>query len=142
MQLGIHLIERGALAALATKGVEVPEPWIGVIDLARTIEGLLPEPVSRRPLGVVGLDRLLEAAGDEAPAVMSLLRRSFHDGRSYFEWSRIPLVVLVAGRLGPHHDGGPELTLGAKRWPLAPIVGKRLEPVAGDDRWWWAPQIV
>ena len=137
VQQGIHLIERRALG-----GLKVPEPFLGVLDVVRTIEGRLPEPASDQPLGVIGLDRLLEVTGDEAPAVMSHLRRSFHEGRSYFEWSRIPLVLLVEGELGPHHLGGPELHRGSAHWPLAPLVGKRLEPVDGNERWWWSPQIV
>ncbi len=141
MQLGIHLIERTALEDLRAKEVEVPQPWVGMLDLARIIEGLLPEPEADRPLVAVGLEAVLEAVGDEAPATLSRLRRSLHEGRAYFEWSRIPLVMVVSGRLEAHPDGGPGLTRDGKSWPLAPLVGKRLEPVGGDARWWWSPQL-
>jgi hypothetical protein len=50
LQLGINLSERRQLAGLARERVEVPEPWMSVLDA----EGRLPEPPERRPLGFMG----------------------------------------------------------------------------------------
>lgn len=143
MQPGIHVVERAVLPGLEARGLEAPQPWVGVLDLIRAIEGLRPEPAAGRPLVVVGLDALVEAAGDEAAAVLSQVRRGLHEGRAYFEWAKIPLVLVVEGALEPlaAQGSGLELVRGRRRWPLAPLLGVRVEQVGDHAGWWWSPQI-
>lgn len=141
MKTGIHIIQRRMLPRLEPRGVEVPAPHLGVLDLARAIEGLLPEPPPQRPLGIIGLDALMRIESEEAGAILRRLRRSLHDGKGYFEWKQIPLVFLTRGELtGEHEDAGPALALGDRAAPLAPLFGSRLRPVPDTHGWWWAAQ--
>jgi hypothetical protein len=148
MQIGIHLVHRPALDELRARGVNVPEPWIGVLDLMRLIEGLGPEPESDRPLGVVGVDALLTASGPDSEAVMRLVRRGLHEARRYFEWRRIALCLLVQSRLHAAADGSPELDTPEGVRSLTPLVGQGMRPMANtmtssarEADWWWAPQL-
>ncbi len=160
MQLGIHVVRRAALPELAGRGVIVPEPWLGILDLARTIEGLGPEPASDQALGVVGLDALLAAVGrgdgaeDQIAAVLQALRGHLREARRYFEWRHIPLCFLVDGRLLATvvDDRGPELEVGDRRHSLTALFGQGLRPMletqsdkqsgkqSGKIDWWWTPQ--
>ncbi len=143
MQLGIHVVERARLSTLAASGVEVPEPWMGVLDALRMMEELLPEPPADQPLGLVGLDALLCAAGSESTPLQRTIRAGFAEARHYFSWKRIPVVLLLNGRVDDLRDGsGLALLFAERRWPLAPLLGTRLAPArAGVKGWWWAPQI-
>jgi hypothetical protein len=143
MRLGIHVVERARLSTLSAAGVHVPEPWMGVLDALRMVEGHLPEPSDGQALGLVGLDALLEAAGADSGPVQRTLRTGFAGARSYFTWKRIPLVLLLDGRVDDARDGsGLVLVHGEHRRPLAPLLGTRLTPARDHVRgWWWAPQI-
>jgi hypothetical protein len=142
-QSGIHVLERRRLGGLSREGVDVPEPWMGVLDVLRMVEGHRPEPPERQPLGVHGLDALVAAVPDEALGVLQALRSGFVEARRYFTWKEIPVVLLVDGAVDDPSDGtGLYLAAGERRIPLAPFLGTRFQParpkVAG---WWWAPQI-
>ncbi len=143
MRLGIHVVERARLSALAAAGVNVPEPWMGILDALRMVDGHLPEPPEGQALGLVGLGALLDAAGTGSGAVQRSLRTGFAGARSYFTWKRIPLVLLVDGNVDDARDGaGLALIHGGHCWPLAPLLGTRLTPARDNVQgWWWAPQI-
>jgi hypothetical protein len=143
MQVGVHLVERTRLPTLAAHGVDVPEPWMGVLDALRMVAGHLPEPPEARPLGLVGLDALLSAAPGDAGTVLRAVRSGLVEARRYFTWKQIPLVLLVEGKIDDPADGtGLGLTLGPRRWALAPLLGVRLAPARPDaNGWWWTPQI-
>ncbi len=143
MKLGVHLAERARLGHLGPSGLVVPEPWMGILDCLRMVEGHLPEPEPGRPLGLVGLDALLMAVGDESTPLLKALRTGLVQARRYFDWKKIPVALLVDGTVDDPADGtGLVLTRGERRWPLAPLLGTRLEPaLSKTNGWWWAPQI-
>ena len=143
MPMGIHVIERRRLGPLARDGIEVPEPWMGVLDVLRMAEGHVPEPPEGRPLGVHGLDALLAASPGDAYGVLQALRLGFVDARRYFAWKQIPVVLIFDNAVEDPRDGtGLHLARGDRRLALAPFLGTRLEPArAGATRWWHAPQI-
>ena len=142
MKTGVHVVERGRLTALAEHGIEVPRPWWGVLDVLRMLEGHRPEPPPGRPLVVTGVDALLRAAGEAGP-VLRALRTGLAEGRRYFAWKEIPLVVLLDGEVEDPRDGtGLALRADGRRWPLAPLLGTPQQPARpGTDGWWWAPQL-
>ncbi|MDY0003442.1 MAG: hypothetical protein RBU30_19240 [Polyangia bacterium] len=143
MKRGVHLVERFRLPALRLRGLEVPDPWLGILDLLRAIEGHLPEPVEKRAIGILGLDGLLAAGRRQEETLMPSLRTLLYSGRHYFEWKEIPLVFLVDARIGGEHDaGGAFLELGDAPIALAPIFGRGLQPMQSDlAGWWWAAQL-
>ena len=143
MQMGVHIIERKQLDKLGKLGARVPAPWMGVLDLGRTVEGHLENPTPGQPLGVVGLETLLEAADEEAGAAMHLVRKNMHAAKHYFEWKKIPLVFLIEGKLsGRHDEDGPTLEFRDKEWSLRQLLGRGLKPKFDDHNgWWWSPQI-
>ena len=143
LQTGLHLVLRAALPTLAERGLRVPEPWIGVVDLARMVEGRLSEPPSGQPLGIVGLDALVQASGDGLHGTLAVIRRGVHDGKRYFDWKQIPLVFLVEGTLEVDPEaGGPVLRHGRERFPLYALFGRSIAPLSADDAtWWWTPQL-
>jgi len=136
------MIRRSALERLRGKGVELPGPWVGLLDLGRMVEGLMEEPQPKQPLSVVGLDELLRVDAERVDGLMRRVRQSIHDGKGYFAWKEIPLVLLVHGRLEglPGDEEGLKLHVGGEQVPLTPLVGRGLKPVGDDDAWWWAPQ--
>jgi hypothetical protein len=142
MKLGVHLIERGKLPLLSAVGVDVPPPWMGILDVLRMVEGHLPEPPEKQPLGIVGVEAIVRTAPD-ATKVLQALRAGLLEARRYFGWKEIPLVFLPDARVDDASDGnGLVLELGARRCSLAPLLGTRLTPVREkSDGWWWAPQI-
>jgi hypothetical protein len=141
VKTGIHIIQRSLLPRLEPKGVHVPTPYVGVLDLARTINGLLPEPTAYAPVGIVGVDALMRMEDGEVDAIGRRLRRVLHEGMSYFEWKQIPLVFLTRGALsGQDSDRGPELDVGGRRVSLSPLFGSRLQYIPDSQGWWWAPQ--
>ena len=140
MRNGVHLIELATLPALHSAGVHVPTPYIGVLDLCRLVEGWLPEPEPAVPLGIVGIDELVQASGDGAGDALRRVRKSVHSGKGYFSWKEIPLVFLVAGRLTGSPGEGVVLESSGRSVGLAPLVGKSLAPVEGQSNWWWATQ--
>lgn len=143
MKQGYHIVESSRIASLASAGLTVPEPWFGLLDLLRMVEGHLPEPESARPLGVIGLDGLLQAVSGDVTNVLQALRVGLVESRRYFAWKQIPVVLLVRGALEDRHDGsGLRLSHGAGGWPLAPMLGTHFEPIRPDlTGWYWAPQI-
>lgn len=143
MDLGIHVVERARVAPLASAGLAVPTPWMGILDALRMIEGHLPEPPEGQALGVVGLEALVRAGAGPATALLQAVREGLAEARRYFSWKRIPLVLVVDGDIEDPRDGsGLWLSDNGGRWALAPALGTRLEPVAGVARgWWWSPQI-
>lgn len=142
LELGLHLV-RGE--ALGEAGLRVPEPWIGVLDLCRMVEGHLPEPPERTPLGVCGLSELCRAAGPEAlHGALAVVRGAVHDGRSYFDWKKIPLVFVLRGASLEHDPeaGGVVLGVAGGRFSLVPLFGRGLSPARpGQSDWWWSPQL-
>jgi hypothetical protein len=143
MQLGIHVVERSRLPVLAAAGVDVPEPWTGVLDVLRAVSGHLPEPTEGRALGLVGLDALLAAVPGDGATVLRAVRGGLVEARRYFSWKQIPVVLLVEGKIDDPADGtGLGLTHGGRRWSLAPLLGVRLTPARPDAAgWWWTSQI-
>lgn len=137
MQQGIHIVERPALAGVLDASAPTR---VGALDLVRLVEGHLPEPAAGEPLVVEGLAALLDAADDEAEDVLRVLRRCVHDARRFFEYSRVPLVVVADGALS---DEGEGLSMegGRGRWSLAPLVGHGPRRQSGHDGWWWSPQL-
>lgn len=65
------------------------------------------------------------------------------ESRRYFASQRIPVVVLVEGRIEDRADGtGLHLSHGDRTWSLAPMLGTRFSPARpGTAGWWWAPQV-
>lgn len=143
IQQGIHVIERRRSNALAREGIDVPEPWMGILDVLRMVEGHLPEPAEKRPLGVYGLDALVAASPGDALGVLKALRLGFVEARRYFAWKEIPVALVVEGTIEDPRDGsGLHLLVEGRRVPLAPFVGTRLQPARPNvSGWWWAPQI-
>jgi hypothetical protein len=143
MKQGLHVIELGRLPRLAAAGADVPAPWMGVLDVLRMVEGHLPEPVERRPLGIVGVEALLRAAPEDATSVLQGVRAGLLEARRYFTWKEIPIVVLIDATVDDPSDGsGLYVVSGERRWPLGPLLGTRLAPVTSkNDGWWWAPQV-
>ena len=143
MQLGVHVVQRERLSALAAAGVEVPEPWMGLLDALRMVEGHLGEPPEGQPLGLVGLEALLGAVPGEGTALLQALRTGLVEARRYFAWKRIPLVFLVPGTVDDPQDGtGLTLEHQGRRWPLAPLLGTHLVAARlATPGWWWAPQL-
>lgn len=143
MQLGVHVVERPRLPALAAVGVDLPEPWTGVLDALRTVAGQLPEPPEGRPLSLVGLDALLSAVPGDGATVLRAVRGGLVEARRYFAWKQIPVVLLVEGRVDDPADGtGLGLSHGGRRWSLSPLLGVRLTPARLDAAgWWWTHQI-
>jgi hypothetical protein len=143
LQSGLHVIERRRLNTIARDGVDLPEPWMGVLDVLRMIDGHLAEPPEHRPLGVHGLDALVAAAPGDAHGVLSALRLGFVEGRRYFAWKEIPVVLLVDGGIDDPRDGtGLHLTVEGRRVSLAPFLGTRFQPPRPSaNGWWWSPQI-
>lgn len=143
MKQGLHVIELSRLPNLASAGANVPEPWMGVLDVLRMVEGHLPEPDERRPLGIVGVDAILRAAPDDATSVLQGIRAGLLEARRYFAWREIPIVVLIDSQIDDPADGsGLHVVSGQRRWPLGPLLGTRLTAVATkSDGWWWAPQL-
>lgn len=143
MQQGYHVVESHRIASLAAAGLTVPQPWVGILDLLRMVEGHLPEPAPARPLGVVGLDALLRAVVGDVTNVLQALRAGLVESQRYFVWKQIPVVVLVRGTLEDRHEGsGLRLNHSAGTWPLAPMLGTHFAPVRPDvEGWYWAPQI-
>jgi hypothetical protein len=143
MQPGLHVVERARLAPLAALGVDVPEPFMGILDVLRMSEGHLPEPPAGRPLGVVGLDAMLAATPGDPTRLLQAMRAGLVEARRYFAWKAIPVVMLVDGEVdNPADDTGLHLRLGARRCALAPLLGTRLSTARADARgWWWASQI-
>lgn len=144
MQLGIHLLQQEALPELTERHVVVPEPWIGVVELLRMIEGLEDEPPHKRPLGVVGLEALLIACRNEEKDVLRLIRRGIHGAKRYFDWREIPICFVLRGRLKAEAGQAiPDLSHAGHTWSLAPLVGHGLKPVDSElaGAWWWGPQL-
>ena len=144
MKRGVHVIERARLPEFKPRGLDVPEPWLGIIDLLRTIEGHLAEPVEKRPLGILGFDALLAAGRQQEETLTPSLRTLLYAGKHYFEWKEIPLVFLVDAKIGGEHDAdGAYLELGgAPPLALAPLFGRGLQPMHEDmTGWWWAAQL-
>lgn len=143
MKQGLHVIELARLPHLAASGANVPEPWMGMLDVLRMVEGHLPEPAEKQPLGIVGVEALLRAAPDDATPVLQGIRAGLIEARRYFAWKEIPLVILIDARIDDPADGsGLYVVSGERRWPLGPLLGTRLSTVANNrDGWWWAPQL-
>ncbi|KIG19091.1 hypothetical protein DB30_05995 [Enhygromyxa salina] len=143
MKQGIHIIERRRLAALAREGVDVPRPWLGILDALRMVQGHLPEPLETSPLGLTGLDGLLAAANEDPTNLLRAIRGGLVAARRYFAWKNIPLVLLLEGDVDdPRDDSGLHLEYVGQRWALAALLGTHLEPAKpGVEGWWWAPQI-
>lgn len=143
MKVGIHVAERARLSHLGPKGLVVPEPWMGILDCLRMIDGHLPEPRANQPLGIVGLDALLCGMTGDSTSLLQTLRKGLVHARRYFNWKEIPVVLLVDGRIADAEDDtGLALERGARRWALAPMLGTHMHPVlANTHGWWWAPQI-
>lgn len=136
-------MERLALPELVSRGASIPTQRVGLLDLCRMIEGHLPEPSPRQPLGVVGLDALLMADEAQARALLQPVRRVLLEGKRYFHWKQIPLVFLVEGTL----DGAPgldglSLTVAGHKHDLTFFLGNHLKPTLPDSKaWWWSPQV-
>ena len=143
MQPGIHVVERARVPALAASGLSVPDPWMGVLDALRMVEGHLPEPPAAQPLGLVGLDALLAAVPGPGTTVLQAVRAGLVEARRYFAWKQIPVVLLLDGRLDDPGDGdGLRFWQGERCWALAPLLGTRFVPAKpGTNGWWSAPQI-
>jgi hypothetical protein len=143
VKTGVHVVERPRLDALRRKGLRLPSEATGVIDLLRLVRGDGEPPAAEVPIVVQGLDALLRcSAAEERDAMSAHLRRLLHEGKGYFEWKRIPLVFAVDATLtGVLDADGPVLLRHNEALPLAPLLGARLEPVAGEEGWWWGPQL-
>lgn len=138
MENGVYIVERSQHDMLREQGVEIPRPWVGVIDLQRIMEGKLSEPPRRQPLGVLGLESLLQATGDDARAVMMRLCRKLYAAQEYFAWSDVPVVFLVDGNLTqPAHTEAVTLTVGEQSWDLTPLTKHRLVPMKNGIRGWY-----
>jgi hypothetical protein len=140
---GVHVIERARLRELEPLSESEAMPFVGVLDLARMVEGLVAEPEPGRPLGVVGLELALEAAGSGSQELAAALRGIIMAGKSYFEWKRIALVFAIDAPLeGALETSGPVVALPRGRMPLWPFFGKTLAPrIEGESHWWWSPQL-
>jgi hypothetical protein len=142
MQPGVHVVEAARLPSLASQGVEAPEPWQGVLDVLRMVEGHLPEPPPDQPLVVLGLDALLDAVPDSSTPMLQAIRTGLVEAGRYFAWKRIPLVFALRGRLDDPGDGGLVLWHGTRSWRLAPLFGTRMQIARpGVEGWWWAHQL-
>ena len=143
MRQGIHVIQRDALGALEAHGVELPRPWVGLLDGLRVLEGHLPEPPEGAPFVLDGLTTLLRAGPEDSTALLQMVRQSLVGGRQYFSWKRIPVVLIAAGTLLDREDDrGLELEAGGRRWGLSPLLGTRMKAAhPKSSGWWWSPQI-
>jgi|GEM_PF-4720254 len=142
MQPGMHLIERRNLAGLERHGVSLPRPWTGLLDALRAVEGLEPEPHPDQPFVLVGLTDLLRQAPGASDTLLRVVRGTLGEGRAYFSWKKLPVVLVVDGRVNdPGDDSGLWLELDDARWSLAPLLGTRLRAAQpGATGWWWSPQ--
>lgn len=140
LQPGLHVIQHDRLAQA---GLELPQPWMGLLDALRMLEGHLPAPPPGQPLGVVGLDALLRDAPAETGTLLRVLRDALVEGRSYFTWKQIPVVLVVQGVLEDAQDGsGLHLKMDGRSWALAPLLGTRMQAAQpGRHGWFWSPQI-
>lgn len=131
------------MSSLAAAGVDVPEPWMGILDVLRMVEGHLPEPTEGRPLGVVGLEALLRAVPGDGTTVLQAVRRGMSEARRYFTWKEIPVVLILEGHIeNPPEGSGLQLTRSERHWSLAPLLGTGFSSARPDTSgWWWAPQI-
>ena len=143
MREGLHVVQRDMIGALEPLGLELPRPWTGLIDGLRTLEGHLVEPPESRPLVLTGLTTLLRAGPRDATSLLQMVRQGLVDGRQYFSWKRIPVVLVIDGVLIDQEDErGLELEFGQRSWALAPLLGtriKRAHPTATG--WVWSAQI-
>lgn len=143
MKPGLHIVDTRFMASHDEHGLELPEPWLGVLDLLRMIEGHAPEPVPHRVLVVVGLEALVRAVGAQPVRPLQVVREGLVSARGYFMSKSIPLVFLSEAKLTDPRDGtGVRMVTDGREIALAPCFGTRLEPlnpeVAG---WWWSAQI-
>lgn len=139
-QLGLHVVQRSALGKLAKRGLELGEP-MGVIELLRALEGLASPPAPGVPLTVVGLDVLVTAVGDEANALLRMVRTRLREARRYFDQNRIPLVLLIDGLVESSVAEGPTLQADGRGHALSALSGGALTPMAGVDGWWHVGQV-
>ena len=142
MQPGMHLIERRKLAELERHGVALPSPWTGLLDALRVVEGMEPEPPDGQPFVLAGLTDLLRQAPDASDTLLRVVRGTLGEGRGYFSWKKLPVVLVVDGRVDdPGDDSGLWLELDDARRSLAPLLGTRLKAARpGATGWWWSPQ--
>lgn len=143
MNTGLHVIDAHHVPALYRHGLALPEPWLGVLDLMRMIEGHAPEPELDQPLVVVGLDALVRAVAAAPTRPLQVLREGLASARGYFMAKAIPLVFLSDAELVDPRDGtGLRMVIAPREVALAPLFGTRIEPlndtIAG---WWWSAQI-
>lgn len=144
MRPGLHVLATYRLPQLQRTGLSLPDPWWGVLDVLRMLEGHdLAEPPAHQALPVVGVDALVEAAGASRDTLLRALRAELVDARHYLDHRRIPLVLLFDHTLSDPRDGtGLQLTLDGAAVPLRPLLGTRLTPAHDEvDGWWWAPQL-
>lgn len=143
MQEGLHVAEKQAFSTLSARGLVLPGRMLGVLDVCRMIEGQLPEPPPRQPLGIVGLEALLLADVKQARTVLLPVRRALLEGKRYFHWKQIPLVFVVDGTLeGTPGLTGLQLRLGEQTIGLSFLLGSQLKPTLPDSKaWWWSPQV-
>lgn len=143
MQLGLHLLEASRLPALEAAGVELPAERMGLLDALRMLEGHEPAPPAGRPLVLDGLDALLASAPADPGPLLRALRDALLEGRAWFAWKRVPVVLLLRGSLeDPQNEHGLTLALDGRRVPLAPLVGTRLALARpGFAGWYWSPQL-
>ena len=142
MQPGLHVIEARKLADLERHGVVLPRPWTGLLDGLRTVEGLEPEPPADQPFVLAGLTALLRQAPDGADALLRVVRGTLGEGRAYFSWKKLPVVLVVEGHVDdPGDETGLWLEAEGRRWSLAPLLGTGLQAARpGVSGWWWSPQ--
>lgn len=140
MQLGLHILQRRALRKVAERVSTSLDPSVGVLEFLRQLEMLYEKPEDGRPLSVDGLDILLRAAGDDAEAVLRLLRARIGEARRYFDPHRIPVVFVVDSEVSAS-AGGPILELDGREHRLSALGGSNLGRVGELDGWWWTPQV-
>lgn len=140
---GQHIVEQRRVPELARAGLDLPEARCGLLDALRMLEGHLPPPAEGQPLVVLGLDALLAAAPADPGPVLRVLRDALVEGRSWLNWKRIPVVLLVSGALEDRQDdAGLLLRTDGRAVSLAPLLGTRLQPArAGQPGWFWSPQL-
>lgn len=143
MKPGLHIVDTRLLASHREHGLDLPEPWIGVLDLLRMIEGHAPEPEPNRTLVVVGLEALVRAVAAQPVRPLQVVREGLVSARGYFMSKAIPLVFLSEAELTDPRDGtGLRMVVDDREIALAPCFGTRLEPLGKDIAgWWWSAQI-